>query len=39
MVQAVVGARAVAKDTKVVVEIGAVTILVEATSRIMVVGL
>jgi hypothetical protein len=37
VVQAVVGAKVVAKDTIVVVEIGAVTILEEATSRIMVV--
>ena len=37
VVQAVVGAKVVAKDTIVVVEIGAVTILEEATSRITVV--
>lgn len=37
VVQVVVGARVVAKDTIVVVEIGVVTILEEATSRIMVV--
>jgi hypothetical protein len=37
VVQAVVGAKVVAKDTIVVVEIGAVTILEEDTSRIMVV--
>jgi len=35
--QVVVGARVVAKDTIVVEEIGAATILEEATSRIMVV--
>ena len=37
VVQVVVGARVVAKDTIVAAEIGAVTILEEATSRIMVV--
>jgi len=37
VVQVVVGARVVAKDTIVVVGIGAATILAEATSRIMVV--
>jgi hypothetical protein len=35
VVQAVVGAKAVARDTIVVVEIGAATISAEATSRIM----
>jgi hypothetical protein len=39
VVQVVVGAKVVAKDTIVVVEIGAVTVLVGAISRIMVVDL